>query len=292
MIEEKAPCDEKFVIESENLVKRFDDLTAVDDLSLKVKKGEIYSFLGPNGAGKTTTIRMLTTMELPTEGSIRISGFDTKTQYIEARKRIGVIQQQHSLEKDISVRENIIYHGLMQNLSRKVIASRMEELCSIMGLDDKMDRLVKNLSGGWKKRVAIVCSLIHDPDILFMDEPTTGLDTQSRNLLWKMIRSINRRGTTIFLTTHYIFEAEQLSDRVGIISSGKMIAEGTVEELLSKIDPITLVATDENGDEIKTFHPDRASAKAKATEYGESYNISIRNTNLEDVFVFMTGGKF
>ncbi len=292
MIEEKAPCDEKFVIESENLVKRFDDLTAVDDLSLKVKKGEIYSFLGPNGAGKTTTIRMLTTMELPTEGSIRISGFDTKSQYIEARKRIGVIQQQHSLEKEISVRENIIYHGLMQNLSRKVIASRMEELCSIMGLDDKMDRLVKNLSGGWKKRVAIVCSLIHDPDILFMDEPTTGLDTQSRNLLWKMIRSINRRGTTIFLTTHYIFEAEQLSDRVGIISSGKMIAEGTVEELLSKIDPITLVATDENGDEIKTFHPDRASAKAKATEYGESYNISIRNTNLEDVFVYITGGKF
>ena len=292
MIEEKAPCNEIFVIESKNLVKRFDDLTAVNDLSLKVKKGEIYSFLGPNGAGKTTTIRMLTTMELPTEGSIRISGFDTKTQYIEARKRIGVIQQQHSLEKDISVRENIIYHGLMQNLSRKVIASRMEELCSIMGLDDKMDKLVKNLSGGWKKRVAIVCSLIHDPDILFMDEPTTGLDTQSRNLLWKMIRSINRRGTTIFLTTHYIFEAEQLSDRVGIIASGKMIAEGTVEELLSKIDPIALVATDQNGDETKTFHPDRASAKVKAAEYGESYNISIRNTNLEDVFVFMTGGKF
>lgn len=281
-----------YIIESEGLVKRFGDLVAVNGLSVRVRKGEIYGFLGPNGAGKTTTIRMLTTMDLPDEGRISIGGHETGRDYIGARRLIGVIQQQHSLEKDISVRENIIYHGLMQNLSRKTIVKRMEELCAIMGLEDRMDTLVKNLSGGWKKRVAIVCALIHDPEILFMDEPTTGLDTKSRNLLWKMIRSINRRGTTIFLTTHYIFEAEQLADRVGIIESGKMIAEGTVDELLSRLPPVALVATGEDGEEDVTFHPDRADAKKASESYGETYNISVRSTNLEDVFLDITGRKF
>lgn len=283
---------EEYVIQSEGLIRRFGELTAVDGLSVKVRKGEIYGFLGPNGAGKTTTIRLLTTMDLPDEGRISIGGHDTKGDFISARRLIGVIQQQHSLEKDISVRENIIYHGLMQNLSRRTIEERMKELCGIMGLEDRMDSLVKNLSGGWKKRVAIVCALIHDPDILFMDEPTTGLDTQSRNLLWKMIRSINRRGTTIFLTTHYIFEAEQLADRVGIISSGKMIAEGTIGELLSRLQPVALVATDDDGNEEVSFHPDRAEAKRCAETFGESHNISIRSTNLEDVFLDITGRRF
>jgi ABC-2 type transport system ATP-binding protein len=281
-----------YIIESEGLVKRFGDLVAVNGLSVRVRKGEIYGFLGPNGAGKTTTIRMLTTMDLPDEGRISIGGHETGRDYIGARRLIGVIQQQHSLEKDISVRENIIYHGLMQNLSRKTIVKRMEELCAIMGLEDRMDTLVKNLSGGWKKRVAIVCALIHDPEILFMDEPTTGLDTKSRNLLWKMIRSINRRGTTIFLTTHYIFEAEQLADRVGIIESGRMIAEGTVDELLSRLPPVALVATGEDGEEDVTFHLDRAEAKKASDSYGETYNISVRSTNLEDVFLDITGRKF
>ena len=283
---------EEYVIQSEGLVKRFGDLTAVGGLSVKVKKGEIYGFLGPNGAGKTTTIRLLTTMDLPDEGRIYIGGHDTRKDLISARRLIGVIQQQHSLEKDISVRENIIYHGLMQNLSRRTIEERMGELCSIMDLGDKMDTIVKNLSGGWKKRVAIVCALIHDPDVLFMDEPTTGLDTQSRNLLWKMIRSINRRGTTIFLTTHYIFEAEQLADRVGIISSGKMIAEGTVQELLSRLPPVALVATDADGEEEVSFHSDRAEAKRCSESLGESYNLAIRSTNLEDVFLDITGRRF
>ena len=280
-----------FIIQSDGLVKRFGDLTAVDGLSVRVKKGEIYGFLGPNGAGKTTTIRMLTTMDLPDEGTILVGGHNTEKDYISARRLIGVIQQHHSLEKDISVRENIVYHGLMQNLSRKVIEERMKELCELMGLNDRMDSLVKDLSGGWKKKVAIVCALIHNPEILFMDEPTTGLDTQSRNLLWKTTRSINRRGTTIFLTTHYIFEAEQLADRVGIIMSGKMVVEGTVSELLSRLQPVALVATDSDGNEEVTFHLDRSAAKNAAEEYGESHNISIRSTNLEDVFLDLTGRK-
>ncbi len=279
------------IIEATGLVKRFGDLTAVDHLDISVRRGEIYGFLGPNGAGKTTTVRMLTTVDLPNEGEIRIDGFDTRTRFIDARRNIGMIQQQNSLDKDLSVKENIVHHGLMQNLSMKETKRRMEELCSIMELNDRMDTLVSKLSGGWKKRVAIVCSLIHEPDILFMDEPTTGLDTQSRNMLWKMIRNINRRGTTIFLTTHYIFEADSLCDRVGIINKGRMIAEGTPAELKSRIGNITLMSIDSEGNETFSYHPDRESAKQASLRIQGDHDIIIRETNLEDVFLELTGRK-
>lgn len=279
-------------IEATGLVKKFGGLTAVDHLDICVHKGEIHGFLGPNGAGKTTTVRMLTTMELPDEGSITIDGHVTKTDYISARRHIGVIQQQHSLEKDISVRENIVHHGLMQNLSRKQIVERMKELCAVMELDDRLDTLVANLSGGWKKRVAIVCSLIHEPDILFMDEPTTGLDTQSRNVLWKMIRAINAKGTTIFLTTHYIFEAENLCDRVGIISKGRLIAEGTPKELKSTLGPVALVSSDSDGNEHIQYFQTRAEAREASGRIHETHDTMIRSTNLEDVFLKLTGGSF
>ena len=283
---------DEFIIDSHDLVKKFGDLTAVDHLNLRIKKGEIYGFLGPNGAGKTTTIRMLTTMELPTDGSITINGHSTKTEYLEARKNIGVIQQHHSLEKDISVRENIVHHGLMQNLSMKQIKENMTKLCDIMELNDRMDSLVETLSGGWKKRVAIVCSLIHNPKILFMDEPTTGLDTQSRNLLWKMIRNINRQGTTIILTTHYIFEAENLCDRVGIITKGRLIAEGTPSELKESIGPVALVSSDEQGNEHVQYFQTRAEAREASGNVNESHDTMIRSSNLEDVFLHLTGSKF
>ena len=280
------------VIECEGLVRRFDKKTAVDHLDLDVKRGEIFGFLGPNGAGKTTTVRMLTTMDLPNEGRIVIDGFDTKTNYIEARRRIGVIQQHHSLEKDISVRENIMHHALMQNMSFKQAKERMKELCDIMELTDRMDDLIATLSGGWKKRVAIVCSLIHDPEILFMDEPTTGLDTQSRNLLWKMIRSINARGTTIFLTTHYIFEAENLCNHVAVIASGKKIAEGTPRELIDSIGSVALAVTDPEGNETIRYFHDREEAKAASAEVHHDCDIAIRPSTLEDVFLELTGRKF
>lgn len=279
------------IIEATGLVKRFGDLTAVDHLDISVRRGEIYGFLGPNGAGKTTTVRMLTTVDLPNEGEIKIDGFDTKTRFIDARRNIGMIQQQNSLDKDLSVKENIIHHGLMQNLSLRETKQRMAELSAIMELDDRMDTLVSKLSGGWKKRVAIVCSLIHEPDILFMDEPTTGLDTQSRNMLWKMIRNINKRGTTIFLTTHYIFEADSLCDRIGIINKGKMVTEGTPEELKDNIGKVTLVATDPDGNETFSYFNDRESAKKASLEVQGESSISIRKTNLEDVFLELTGRK-
>ena len=278
------------IIQTEGLTKVFGKLRAVDNLSLEVRKGEIYGFLGPNGAGKTTTVRMLTTMEVPTSGRILVNGHDARTEYIDARRSIGVIQQQNSLDKDISVRENIMHHALMQNMTRQEAKERMTELCDIMELTDRLDDLVEHLSGGWKKRVSIVCSMVHDPDILFMDEPTTGLDTQSRNLLWKMIRALNKKGTTIFLTTHYIFEAESLCDRIGMIMKGKQVAEGTPEELIESVGRFAMVRTDEDDDTTISFYPDRHAAKAAADEFTGEHNTVVRRTTLEDVFLYITEG--
>ena len=279
------------VIRCEGLRKSFGDLKAVDGIDLEVRRGEIYGFLGPNGAGKTTTVRMLTTMERPTSGTVWIDGHETSKDYIAARRSIGIIQQQHSLDKDISVRENIIHHALMQGMSLKESKRRMMGLCDTMELTGRLDDLVANLSGGWKKRVAIVCSMIHDPEVLFMDEPTTGLDTQSRNLLWRMIRALNRQGTTIFLTTHYIYEAESLCDRIGIIDRGRLIAEGSPDELVSSVGRFVMVRTDEDCDEVSlTFFPDRGSAMAAADAHAGEHNTVVRKTTLEDAFLEITGG--
>ncbi len=279
------------IIRAEGLVKRFGKLTAVDGLNISVKKGEVYGFLGPNGAGKTTTVRMLTTMDPPDSGKIWVDGHDVHTDYIEARKLIGVIQQLNSLDKDLTVRENIMHHALMQNLSKKEINERVNELIGIMELSDRMNDKVSILSGGWKKRVSIVCALIHKPEILFLDEPTTGLDTQSRNLLWRMIRNINNKGTTLFLTTHYIFEAESLCDRIGIINKGKLIAEGTPTELKDNVGRFTLVIVDDEGVERTQYYPDMHSAKEASMNVQQNCSISIRRTNLEDVFLELTGGR-
>lgn len=278
------------IIRCTGLTKDFGSFRAVDGVSLDIRRGEIYGFLGPNGAGKTTTVRMLTTMERPTSGRVWIDGHDTSSDYIAARRSLGVIQQQHSLDKDISVRENIMHHALIQGLSRRKAKERMDELCPIMELEPRMDDLVENLSGGWKKRVAIVCSMIHDPEVLFLDEPTTGLDTQSRNLLWRMIRSLNRRGTTIFLTTHYIFEAESLCDRVGMITHGRLIAEGTPQELIDSVGRfVTVTAYDEEQEPVMTFFRDRAAAVEEADRHVAEHNTVLRRTTLEDAFLKITG---
>ena len=179
----------------------------------------------------------------------------------------------------------------MQGMSLKQSKARMKELCDTMELTGRLDDLVANLSGGWKKRVAIVCSMIHDPEVLFMDEPTTGLDTQSRNLLWRMIRALNRQGTTIFLTTHYIYEAEALCDRIGIIDKGRLIAEGSPDELVSSVGRFVMIRTDEERDDFSlTFFQDRASAIAAADEHSGEHNTVVRKTTLEDAFLEITGG--
>ncbi|MDR3074939.1 MAG: ABC transporter ATP-binding protein [Candidatus Methanoplasma sp.] len=276
---------------ADGLTKRYENLIAVDDLSISVRKGEIFGFLGPNGAGKTTTIRMLTTMMAPTSGKVTIAGYDTIADYRDARRNIGVIQQHNSLDKEISVRENIVHHALMQNMPRSAIEGRVRELSEIMNLGDRMDTLVEKLSGGWKKRVSIVCSIVHDPPILFMDEPTTGLDTQSRNALWALIRKLNRKGATIFLTTHYISEAEALCDRIGVINKGKIIALGDSDELRNMIGTVAVEQLNDDGTSISRYFDSRAEAREYMQGLSEDLNVSIRRTNLEDVFLELTGRK-
>ncbi len=278
------------VIRCEGLSKDFGSFRAVDGIGLRIRRGEIYGFLGPNGAGKTTTVRMLTTMERPTTGKVWIDGHDTSTDYIAARRSLGVIQQQNSLDKDISVRDNIMHHALIQGLSFRQARERMAELCPIMELDSRMDDLVETLSGGWKKRVSIVCSMIHDPDVLFLDEPTTGLDTQSRNLLWRMIRALNHRGTTIFLTTHYIYEAESLCDRVGMITHGHLIAEGTPDELIGSVGRyVTVTAPDDEQEPTVRFFATRREAMDEADRHAGDHDTIVRKATLEDAFLEITG---
>ena len=233
--------DVEFIIIAENIVKRFGEKTAVDNVSLKIKKGEIYGFLGPNGAGKTTTVRMLCTLTKHDEGLIKIDGFDISKDPIEAKIRVGIIQQHISLDNDLTVIENMRYRALMHQLPKKQREDRIKELIGYFDLEEYIDSKIESLSGGWKKKVSIICALIHSPKIVFLDEPTVGLDIGSRRLLWELIRKLNSDGTTVFLTTHYIEEAQALCNRVGIIDKGKIIASGSPKELSESVGKYTVI---------------------------------------------------
>ena len=275
------------IVEVEDLIVRFGDFTAVDGVSFHVERGEVFGFLGPNGAGKTTTIRAVTTIQRPTSGRILIDGFDTSTEFLEARKRIGIAQQHISLDNDLTIRQNLKHHAMLHKIPKDNIERKVEESAALLELGDHMDKKVQELSGGWKRKSAIVASIIHDPTVLFLDEPTAGLDTRSRHMLWDLDRRLNRDGTTIFLTTHYIEEAESLCDRVAIIDSGRIIAVGTVEELRDMIGRVT-VEWEEGGANRSSHFPSREDARAFADTLGDRY-YNIRRTSLEDVFLELTG---
>jgi len=279
------------LIRAEGLVVRFGDKTAVDGIDIGVRKGEVYGFLGPNGAGKTTTIRVLTTLLNHTSGDISIDGFRIPKGNMDIRRRIGIVQQMISLDKDISVRENIICHGYLQKVSKKDMMKRMGNLSEALGLVPFMDYTVVNLSGGWQRKTAIACALMHDPQILFLDEPTAGLDTQSRHMLWDMIRQLNRAGTTIFLTTHYIEEAEGLCDRVSILNNGKVVALGSPGELCDGIGRFTVEYDDVDCVRRYRYFSDWNVAKDFVSELGGDDSILLRRTSLEDVFLEKTGRK-
>lgn len=279
----------KEIIRIEGLVKKYRDKVAVDGLDLTVYEGEIFGFLGPNGAGKTTTVRVMSTLAEFSSGVVRICGHDIRKNPQQAKACMGVIQQQISLDKDLTVRENMIQHAMFHKIPPAERRKRIEVLADYLGLTGYMDHMIDTLSGGWKKRTSIVCAMIHEPKILFLDEPTAGLDIQARRLLWDIIRKLNGDGTTIFLTTHYIEEAEALCDRVGIINHGRMIAIGTPEELYSKVGKIT-VEYQEDGVKTQYRHfPGRKDAHDFIATLPEGTTVTIRKANLEDCFVELTG---
>jgi ABC-2 type transport system ATP-binding protein len=219
-------------IEVRNLTKRFGDIIAVDDISFDVKEGEIFAFLGPNGAGKSTTIKMLTTLLVPTSGKILIKGFDPVTQQDKVRRSFGIVFQDPSLDDELTAYENMDFHGILYNLPTKVRKTRIEELLKMFSLWDRRFSLVKTFSGGMKRRLEIARGLLHHPDIIFLDEPTLGLDPQTRNLIWEYIGDMNEKeGVTVFFTTHYMEEAARVAQCVAIIDHGCIMAMGSPTEL-------------------------------------------------------------
>ena len=220
------------MIRVENLVKTFGDFTAVDHISFSVAPGEIFAFLGPNGAGKTTTIKMLTTLLRPTAGKLAIDGLDPAAESNEVRKRFGIVFQDPSLDGDMTAYENMELHGVFYHVPRKLRLERIEQLLRGFELWERRHDQVKLFSGGMKRRLEIARGLLHTPKILFLDEPTLGLDPQTRNQLWTHVKHLNRtEGVTVFLTTHYMDEAERVAQRIAIIDHGKIVAQGSPQEL-------------------------------------------------------------
>jgi ABC-2 type transport system ATP-binding protein len=222
-------------IEVNNLKKYFENVKAVDDISFQIKKGECFSFLGPNGAGKTTTINILSCYLKPSSGSARLYDYDVVKETKKVKQHIGISPQENIFFDQLNVYENIIFFGKMYSVDKKLLKRRASDLIKKVGLEEKRKTTAEKLSGGMKKRLNLIIGLVHDPDVLFLDEPTAGLDPQTRRLIWNYIEELKSRNKTIFLTTHYMDEADALSDRVGIIDHGKIIALGTPSELKATI---------------------------------------------------------
>ena len=224
----------KYAVEVKDLVKKFGDFTAVDKISLEVKRGEIFGFLGPNGSGKTTTIRMLCGLLTPTSGWGEVAGFDILKNPETIKAHIGYMSQKFSLYHDLTVEENIDFYSGIYKVPKGIKKQRKEWVLEMSGLVEKRGNISSQLAGGWKQRLALGCALLHDPPILFLDEPTAGVDPSSRRDFWDLIYQLSQKGTTIFVTTHYMDEAEHC-DRIGLIFQGKIICRGSPEYLKTKL---------------------------------------------------------
>ena len=304
-----------FAITVENLVKKFGDFTAVNNISFNIKSGEIFGLLGPNGAGKTTTMSMLSTMLKPTSGNASVNGYDILTNEDDVRKSIGIVFQDQSLDEELTAYENMDFHGRLYRIPKSMRQNRIMELLKLVELDEKKDNLVKTYSGGMRRRLEIARGLLHEPKVLFLDEPTLGLDPQTRNHLWDYIDKLNReKGITIILTTHYMEEADKLCHSIAIIDKGKIVAMDVSEKLKNDIggDVITIVSSDRDNlhsvivslPEIKNIElhdsfltiglqnaeKHVAQIVNMACENGISIDsISIHKPTLEDVFLHFTG---
>jgi len=229
------------IIEVKNLNKKFGNFVAVNNISFEVKEGEIFAFLGPNGAGKSTTIKMLTTLLNPTSGSIRLNGNNPVKNPNAVRHSFGIVFQDPSLDDELTAWENMEFHGVLYGVEKGLRRKRIEELMNFVELWDRKDSLVKEFSGGMKRRLEIARGLLHHPKVLFLDEPTLGLDPQTRNHMWTYLEELNKsEGITVFFTTHYMEEASRIARRIAIIDHGKIIAAGTTEELQAKTQTATL----------------------------------------------------
>jgi ABC-2 type transport system ATP-binding protein len=299
----------KYAIEIKNLSKHYGDLKAVDNISINIKKNQVFAFLGPNGAGKTTTVEIIETIRTPTSGEVTILGYDVRKNRQDILQRIGVLPQEFSSFDRITVRETLQYFYRLFGHGRDI-----DELIRLVRLEDEKDKLYMNLSGGLKQRVGIAVALVNDPEIVFLDEPTTGLDPRARRDTWEVIKGLKGEGKTVFLTTHYMEEAETLADYVAIISKGKIIAYGSPSELVDKYCKTIHV----------TVHGGGQGAKEVAKEMGLSFEfpdngdiiidtntheevlkllnilrendvpykgLDIRKANLEEVFLSLTGKK-
>ena len=231
------------MITVQNLVKTFGEFQAVKDISFEVRPGELFAFLGPNGAGKTTTIKMLTTLLKPTSGTIRIDGLDPDKHQHEVRRKFGIVFQDPSLDSELTAYENMELHGVLYGVPRKLRHERTEQLLKLFELWERRNDVTKKYSGGMRRRLEIARGFLHTPKILFLDEPTLGLDPQSRNQLWTHVKALNEaEQTTVFLTTHYMDEAERVATRIAVIDHGAIVAQGTPAELLAQTKTASLEA--------------------------------------------------
>lgn len=274
------------MIELKNLTKRFDDFTAVDHLNLTINTGEFFGLLGPNGAGKTTTISMLSTVLLPTEGEICIDGVPLTRKASTQKRKLSVVTQEYSMRQDMTVEEVMEYQGRLYYMSRKEIKQKTEELLEFAGLLQFKHRTVRYLSGGMKRKLMICRSLMIDPEILLLDEPTAGMDALARRQMWNLLRKLNNENLTIILTTHFIDEAQALCDRVALVNEGKLDVIDTPRNLINQLGAFAVDKTSDETLVSRYFQTKEEAIQYLSEEEGE---VSLRNTTLEDVFIDRVG---
>lgn len=286
----------KIAVALENVSKISDRTPVVDNLSFTIETGEIFGLLGPNGAGKSTTIRMLITLAKPSQGKIRVFGYDTVARSFQVKQNIGIVLQQISIDAELSVWENMEFHGRMHHIPNPERQARIDRWLEYVELTDKRTALAKTLSGGMKRRLQIARALLHEPRILFLDEPTVGLDPQTRRRLWEIIQDLNQKGMTILLTTHYMEEVEFLCTRcgngkpgrIGIMDSGRLIELGTLDEFRNRYGKA--IALEQKNDRLDYhFFANSDKANAYLKSLADKTGVMVRDSNLEDIFVELTG---
>ena len=276
------------MIEIVNLVKNYKTVQALRGIDLRVESGELFAYLGPNGAGKTTTIRILTGLTRLTKGAVLFYGHDIEKNRLEAKKQYGLVPQHINLDSELTVYENLFIHGRLYHMERCAINRRIEQLLDYVELEEKRNTPIKQLSGGMKRRIMIVRALTHSPRILFLDEPSVGLDANIRRRIWALVKKIQQDGTTIFLTTHYIEEAEFLAERVAFIDRGKIVALDTPQNLMQGIGNWALDQFESNNLQARYF---KTQEQAKEYAAGHNGGFTLRRVNLEDAFLSLTGKK-